>query len=160
VTPREQASARARKGGATQRRRRDPLVKLDQQRRVVAMWTGGATMPEIARSLDISVDTVRKIRRDAFADVKADRDAAVEDLREAELQRLDRLQAAHWTRAMEGQVGSSRVVLDCIKDRAKLLGLYAPVRVDARVKVELDAQIEALMEELEAEGLAKAPAGD
>jgi hypothetical protein len=61
---------------------------------------------------------------------------------------------------MEGQVGSSRVVLDCIKDRAKLLGLYAPVRVDARVKGELDAQIEALMEELEAEGLAKAPAGD
>lgn len=154
---RQEASARARKAAVSARRRRDPKVKAEHQTRIINMYLAGASVADIARVVELDPDTVFRIRREALADALPRRDKAVEELRETELGRLDRLQAAHWQQAMGGHVGSSRMVLSCIEARAKLLGLYAPVRVDARVRSELDAQIEALIEELEAEGLAQRP---
>lgn len=41
-----------------------------------------------------------------------------------EIERLDELQYAHWTAAMSGDPFSSRMVLEVIKERAKLRHLY------------------------------------
>lgn len=154
TTRRAAVKATAAKGARTARRRRDPLVKVEDQRRVVALWVAGASVPEIAEALDVHPETVRRIRNAALEEALPARDTAVAAAREIELQRLDRLQRGHWAAAIGGNVGSARVVLQCIESRAKLLGLHSPIKIDARVKSELDAQIEALLDELEGDGLA------
>lgn len=157
TTARTRKSATARKGAATRARRADPLVKAEEQARIVRLWVAGARVDEIAETMNLSRETVYRVRREALVTSVKERDTAVAELREVELQRLDRLQRAHWTRALDGNVGSSRIVLKCVSERAKLVGLYAPIKVDARVRDELDAQIESLVEELEAQGLAQLP---
>ena len=48
---------------------------------------------------------------------------AVDDLRQMELDRLDRLQASLWEEAMDGEVGAVNIVLKVIDQRIRLLGL-------------------------------------
>ena len=48
---------------------------------------------------------------------------AVEDLREAELERLDQLQQALWDRAMSGDPRAVQAVLRIVAQRCRLLGL-------------------------------------
>lgn len=154
-TPRTRAAATAKKAASTRKRRSDPLVKAEEQRRIVNLFLAGARPDEIAHAMKLSVETVYRERRAALERIAPLRDQAQEELREVELQRLDRLQRAHWQNAIDGQVGASKIVLACIDRRAKMLGLDAPVKVDARVRSELDAQIEALVEELGTAGLVK-----
>ena len=141
TTPRKKAAATARKATATKRRRSTELVKVEEQRRIVNLWLAGARHDEIANAMKLSESTVYRVRRAALEAATPLRDAAANELREVELQRLDRLQRAHWEQALKGNVGSSKIVLSCIDRRAKMLGL--------------DAQIEALVSELEAGGLVK-----
>lgn len=155
TTPRAKAAATAKKAASTRKRRSDPLVKAEEQRRIVNLFLAGARPDEIARTMNLSVETVYRERRELLAQIAPLRDKAADELRETELQRLDRLQRAHWSAAIEGNVGASKIVLACIDRRAKMLGLDAPVKVDARVKSDLDAQIEQLVEELASEGLVK-----
>jgi len=63
--------------------------------------------------------------RKALADVKAE---GVEHLRTLEGQRLDRLLAAVWPKAMSGNVGAVRAALRICDRRARLQGLDAPSR--------------------------------
>lgn len=155
MTARQAAKATARKGATTRRKRSDPLVKAEQEREVIALWLAGARSDEIARATKLSESTVYRIRREALQARMPLRDKAADELREAELQRLDRLQRAHWTEALKGHVGSSKIVLMCIDRRVKMLGLDAPVKIDARVAGQLDAEIEALVEQLTENGLVK-----
>jgi DNA-binding CsgD family transcriptional regulator len=154
-TPRARAAATAKRAANTRKRRSDPLVKAEESRRILNLFIAGARVDEIARTMELSVETVYRERRAALEAAVPLRDKAADELREIELQRLDRLQRAHWTQATEGHIGSSKIVLMCIDRRCKMLGLDAPVKVDATVRSELDAQIEQLVEELAAEGLVK-----
>lgn len=153
MTPRQKAAATARKATATKRKRRDPLVRTENERQVLSLWLAGASAEEIVRATSLSDSTVYRIRKAALVQRVGERDKLAVDLREAELSRLDRLQRAHWTAALSGNVRSSELVLKCIAMRAKMLGLDAPIKVDATVKSELDAQIEELVAKLEADGL-------
>ena len=55
---------------------------------------------------------------------------AVETLRDVEGQRLDRLQAAVWAQALEGDLKAVETVLKVIAQRARLFGLDAPIRAE------------------------------
>jgi hypothetical protein len=59
----------------------------------------------------------------------------IEELRDMELDRLDRLQAAVWGKALNGDVRSLDAVLRIIDKRAKLLGLDAPKEVNLKAEV-------------------------
>lgn len=155
TTAREKAQNTAKRANATKRRRSDPLVRAEQQRKIASMWIAGASQAEIATALKISESTVQRERRRMLDASLKGRDKLADELREKELLTLDRLQRAHWTEALKGSIGSSKIVLSCVDKRAKLLGLDAPIKVDATVKSELDAQIEQLVEELESVGLVK-----
>ncbi|MFT4087653.1 MAG: hypothetical protein QM658_10975, partial [Gordonia sp. (in: high G+C Gram-positive bacteria)] len=50
--------------------------------------------------------------------------------RAVEGDRLDALQASHWSAALAGDVDSTKVILGVIDRRMKLFGLAAPVAVD------------------------------
>jgi hypothetical protein len=116
------------------RRRRQPGAPLsgaagDAERiavrriRALELRCAGATYRQIARALEVSVQT-------AFADITAelatvDEQRAVlrEQLRTLEVDRADAVQFAHWQKAMAGDVEASRIILRCIDARARLLGL-------------------------------------
>jgi DNA-binding CsgD family transcriptional regulator len=153
VTRRAAAQARADKGTRTAKRRRDPLVKAEQQQQIVKLWVAGASVDEIARATELSVSSVYRVRREALAVSLPQRDTAANELRELELQRLDRLQAGHWSRAISGDDKSASVVLKCIAQRSKLLGLDAPVKIDATLRSQLDATIEQLLDDLDGMGV-------
>lgn len=54
----------------------------------------------------------------------------VETLREVEGQRLDRLQAAVWAKAIKGDLKAVETVLKVIAHRTRLYGLDAPVKAE------------------------------
>ena len=54
--------------------------------------------------------------------------ARAEELRQLEEERLDRMQAGIWSTAIQGHLGSIDRVLKIMDLRARLLGLYAPVK--------------------------------
>lgn len=55
---------------------------------------------------------------------------AVENLRDVEGQRLDRLQAAVWAKALKGDLKAVETVLKVIAQRSRLFGLDAPIRTE------------------------------
>lgn len=75
---------------------------------------------------------------------------SVEEYRREEADMLNRLHRAYWVGALSGDEKAARIVLSICERRAKLLGLDAPVRVDAKITDALDAQIEELVAELAA----------
>lgn len=56
--------------------------------------------------------------------------AAAATLRELEVQRLDRMQAAAWAKAAKGDLKAIETVLKIIDRRARLLGLDRPARTE------------------------------
>jgi len=50
-------------------------------------------------------------------------DEAVDEYRQTELARLDTLQSALWSKAMEGDIASANTILKIIDKRIRLLGL-------------------------------------
>lgn len=69
-------------------------------------------------------------------------------LRQQELARLDRLQAAAWTAAASGDLKAIETVLKVVDRRCKLLGLDAPVRHEVVTLDAIDAEIARLTAEL------------
>lgn len=73
---------------------------------------------------------------------------AAAELRDLELLRLDRLQAAMWRDAMNGDDKAVRAILRIMDRRARLLGLDTPKTIKHVMTTELDERIEALTERL------------
>jgi hypothetical protein len=80
-----------------------------------------------------------------------------EELRDAEIDRLDRLQRAHWfdaigTKDTPPNIKAGEFILKIIDRRAKLLGLDAPTKIQAEVVTYdasgIDADIERIAREL------------
>jgi hypothetical protein len=80
--------------------------------------------------------------------------AAIEEHRELELDRLDNLQRTYWQPAVAGNLRAADFVLRVIDKRAKLLGLDAPLKVQAEVVTydgsDLDAEVERVARIIEA----------
>lgn len=56
-----------------------------------------------------------------------------DELRQQELDRIDRLQLAAWAEAMKGHVGSIAVIIRLMERRARLLGLDTPIRIEQEI---------------------------
>jgi hypothetical protein len=80
--------------------------------------------------------------------------AAIEEHRELELDRLDNLQRTYWQPAVAGNLRAADFVLRVIDKRAKLLGLDAPLKVQAEVVTydgsDLDREVERVARIIEA----------
>ncbi len=100
-----------------------------QARRVrsLDLRLAGASYRKIAAQLSITPSQ-------AFTDVgKMLKDYASEpadQIRNAEVARLDRLMLAHWGKAIQGHIEPTRLILEIMRRRAALLGLDAPRKVD------------------------------
>jgi hypothetical protein len=80
--------------------------------------------------------------------------ATIDEHRELELDRLDALQRTFWKSAIEGNPRAADFVLRVIDKRAKLLGLEAPLKVQAEVVTydgsDLDREVERVARIIEA----------
>jgi hypothetical protein len=78
----------------------------------------------------------------------AEQSTAVDELRAVEVMRLDRLQAAAWTAALDGDTKAIDTCVRIIAARSRLLGLDAPLRIMSIGLAEVDAEITRLAAEL------------
>jgi len=108
-------------------------AKTAQRRaQAIALRLAGASYEQIAQQLGYAsrsaayTDIDRALRKGL---AEQERDGAL--LRQQELERLDRLQAGIWPRAISGDYRAADTALRIIDRRCKLLGLDAPQRVEA-----------------------------
>lgn len=138
---------------ASKAQRTDTAARRAQ---AIQMRLAGLTYDVIAQRLKYSSRqaAAKDIER-ALAVALRDANRSAEEFREVELMRLDRLQAAAWAKAVQGDPRAIHACLQVIDRRCKLLGLDAPQRHEVLTIDTLDAAIR----DLEAE-LADDPAPD
>ncbi len=119
------------------------LSALDRQMQALDLRKSGASFAAIAQALNYAspsgahkavMSAIKKVLREP-----------AEEVRTLELERLDRLQMAAWTKAIKGDLRAIDAVLRIMKRRAELLGLDAPARINVEMAVveEVDRMIEA-----------------
>jgi hypothetical protein len=98
----------------------------------------------------VSVDLKRARERS-----RAELDSSVEDLRELQLERLERLLAATWPKAVKGDTRATDTAARLIQQMCKLKGLEAPTQVELshRIEMESTAVAEAVLAAIEVLGL-------
>ena len=101
-------------------------LTVHRRARVVELVVNGANFDEAAAEVGYRS---RSGAWRAFHRALADREAeAIDEHRALELARLDAVQASYWDEAVGGDVRAASLVLRCIDQRARLLGLDQPGR--------------------------------
>lgn len=120
-------------------------VHLERQAKAVALRLAGLDFQSIADQLGYSSRTTagNDVRNAISARVQ-DGTRSIDELREVELMRLDRLQAAAWAKALTGDQKMIELSMKIIDRRCKLLGLDAPAQVEVVTLDWLDTQIREL----------------
>ncbi len=119
---------------------------LAKDRQVLELRRAGVTFDVIAARLGFR-DRSGAYRAYSRAMLRTLQPVAAE-IRTLEVDRLDRLHAAYWPAALQGDVQAAVTVLRIMDRRAKLLGLDAPARSEVRVSDAVDTQIEELARQL------------
>ena len=106
---------------------------IDKEHKVLELRRAGLTWQRIAEQVGYADHT------GAYAAykraMKRTLQEPADELRQAEIDRLDRLQLAIWPRAMNGDNSSVVTILRIMERRAKLLGLDMPVKIAQEVTV-------------------------
>ena len=129
--------------------------QIDKERQVLELKRSGATWDAIAQVVGYSNGSgaFKAYQRAMVRTLQQPAD----ELRDAEVDRLDRLQRAYWFEAIGDKNTppvhkSAEIVLKIIDRRAKLLGLDAPTKIQAEVVTYdasgIDADIERIAREL------------
>ncbi|MER5302291.1 hypothetical protein ABT039_22915 [Streptomyces lasiicapitis] len=97
----------------------------------IALRLAGMDYQTIAERLDYADRGAasKDVHRALETNLEAE-SAAAATLRELEVQRLDRMQAAAWAKAAKGDLKAIETVLKVIDRRARLLGLDRPARTE------------------------------
>ena len=128
----------------------------DRERQVIELRRAGLTFDVIAQQVGYSnASGAHHAYRRALQ--RTLNEAGVDEMRQTELDRLDRLQRFAWTAAAQGDLKAIDAVLRIMQRRARLLGLDAPARVQQEVTVwtgdsDLDREIQQLIAQLDGAG--------
>lgn len=123
---------------------------IERERQVIEMRRAGQTFDEIANAIGYATPAsahhayTRALKRTLIT-------AGTEEIREQELDRLERLQTFAWVEAERGNLKAMETVLKIMQRRARLLGLDAPIKTQQEVTVfeggtELDREVQRLAE--------------
>ncbi len=130
------------------------IESIDRDHKALDLRRAGMTYDIIAKTLGWADPSVahKAVQR---ALKRALHESGSEELREVELSRLDRLQAALWPKALEGNLGAADRILRIAERRARLLGLDAPVKQEVEVTAykggtDIDREVERLAKTLAA----------
>lgn len=126
---------------------------IEREREALALRRGGATYAGIATRVEGFGGNAGTAYRAVQRALKRTLQEPADELRTLELERLDALHLAMWTKAMGGSLGAVDRVLRIAERRAKLLGLDAPIRVDGRLMDATSAEIADLADQLESRAI-------
>jgi len=104
---------------------------IDKELKVLELGRAGYTFDDIARNVGYSSPSgaFYALKRA----LKRTLQQPADELREMETDRLDRLQAAVWAKAIQGDTKAVDAVLRIMDRRARLMGLDSPTKVAAEV---------------------------
>lgn len=104
----------------------------ERRRRAWDLRKGGASLREIARMLGVGLVTAHKYIKTGVADYNLRTSEDVRENRALELARLDGLFQSAWLGATGSRSDPTFMLraIQIIRERARLLGLYAPIRVE------------------------------
>lgn len=114
------------------RSQRNKQVQSQRRTEALTLRLAGLTYAQIGERLDITEASARDLIQRSLAGAEM---RAVTALRDMENARLDRLQVAVWSKAIQGDIQAVDAVLRISQQRAKLNGLYAPNKLDVSVGV-------------------------
>jgi hypothetical protein len=127
--------------------------QFDRENKVLELRRAGDTWERIASIVGYAnASGAQKAYRRVVVRVQRE---SVDEIRDMELDRLDRLQRAYWTDAIVNHDRrAAELVLKVMDRRAKLLGLDAPNKVQAEVitydgNFNIDADIERIIRQLD-----------
>ena len=103
------------------------LNHFQRELAALEMRLAGLSDTEIARRLGYKHPN--SIRRLVIKAMHLTREETANAVRRMELARLDKLQNAAWSMAMDGSLSAIDTVLRVMKHRATILGLNAPIKV-------------------------------
>lgn len=120
--------------GPTYRNLDDVRAGQQSARRVEALSLrlAGLTYEQIGERLGISKEGARNLINRTLQQAE---NLAAAELRELETARLDRAQAAIWTRVLEGDLRAVDTFLRISRRRSDLLGLDAPTEINLKVGI-------------------------
>lgn len=132
----------------------DARIKRDQAKRSEALSfrMAGLTISQIAERLEVSDTAVSELIGRSLDNLNT---PEVEELRSLENARLDRAQAAIWSRVLEGDTKAIDSYLRISQRRSRLNGLDAPIKLDLSVSVR--QEMEHALTQLEAVVLSSTP---
>lgn len=99
------------------------------------MRLNGSTFREIGEAVKLNTATVWKHVRDVADEVKQSAKEDAAELLQLELLRLDKIQSANWKGCMLGLALPTQHVFRAMEQRARLLGLYAPAKLETKSEV-------------------------
>lgn len=108
----------------------DPEL-VDREMKVLELRRAGLTWHRIAEEVgyaDASGSYAAYKRA-----IKRTLQQPADELRQQELDRLDRLQLAAWPKAMQGHIQSIGIIVRLMERRARLLGLDMPIKIEQDV---------------------------
>lgn len=125
---------------------RRAVAKADERARrtqALSFRIAGFTNEQIAERLQISPKGVQELIERTLNGAE---NQGVRALRELENGRLDRAQAAIWTKVLEGDLNAINTFLRISQHRAKINGIYAPQEIELTMSVrhEMMAALEKL----------------
>lgn len=120
--------------------------ELHQARRTeaLALILAGLSYEQVAERLDISMRGVYDMVNRTLHNAE---NRVVEEMRNVENARLDRVQAAIWPKALKGDIKAVDAYLKISARRAKMNGLDAPTKVNLSLNVR--TEMEQALNELE-----------
>lgn len=139
----------------------DPAERVriaERRQKAIELRNAGVTYERIATQLGYAgrAQVYTDIQR-ARKQVNKQISEGLDVLREQELDRYDRLQAAHWSAALQGDEKAANTVLRVFERRAKLLGLDAPkdlhIQLERRNEMEASLVTEAVLAAFDAAGI-------
>ena len=112
---------------------KDALEDEARRAEAVGLRLSGMTYKEIGEEMGYSEVRAHAVVTKELAGVREDRNETINEVREVELARLDKLTFGVWTDATLGDDEKIKSVLKLMERRAKMLGLDAPKRIDTNV---------------------------
>lgn len=102
---------------------------LERQEQALQFRIVGLSYSKIGKQMDISKSAAHKLVVAALADSASRVDKGADDLRDLELERLDKLLVAVWPKALKGSTQHSAQALKIMEQRQKLTGIQAAPQV-------------------------------
>jgi hypothetical protein len=121
---------------ATRKATADKVTAAERQKQAMELRKAGASYSAIAERVGYASESgARKAVATVLARIVAEANESAGELRAMTLERLDAMILAIWPACRRGDLGAIDRVLRIEAQRAKLLGLDAPERVDVAASV-------------------------